>query len=249
MKTPGGSQLTAGRRPYASASTKRKRSKLTFTRYLGRGLGAYVPPSTTTLAKSEGPFSNAKKVTFLYENALTKVTPGATYSVLSYVNNDMYDFDKSGSLGNKQPLYYDSLLSASGPYRAYKVISWRTTFTIINATACPINVWVASAMTGAAEIDSVTEADNFPGVKKLYLTEAGGSHQQDTITVTGHIDDTYSGFEKDLNLLGAYNSGPGGPSFGAFIVSAGDGASNITYYVAVKHEAFTELSQVDALVS
>jgi len=29
--------------------------------------------------------------------------------------NDMYDYDNTGEAGNKQPLYYDALLSASGP--------------------------------------------------------------------------------------------------------------------------------------
>jgi len=27
--------------------------------------------------------------------------------------NDMYDYDNTGEAGNKQPLYYDALLSAS----------------------------------------------------------------------------------------------------------------------------------------
>jgi len=34
--------------------------------------------------------------------------------------NDMYDYDNTGEAGNKQPLYYDALLSASGPYKQYK---------------------------------------------------------------------------------------------------------------------------------
>jgi len=41
--------------------------------------------------------------------------------------NDMYDYDNTGEAGNKQPLYYDALLSASGPYKQYKTISWKTT--------------------------------------------------------------------------------------------------------------------------
>jgi len=31
--------------------------------------------------------------------------------------NDMYDYDNTGEAGNKQPLYYDALLSASGPIK------------------------------------------------------------------------------------------------------------------------------------
>jgi len=39
--------------------------------------------------------------------------------------NDMYDYDNTGEAGNKQPFYYDALLSASGPYKQYKTISWK----------------------------------------------------------------------------------------------------------------------------
>lgn len=251
--TIGGSQTTGKRRVMASSSTKRKRSKSARkgrgSQILGKIGAAYVPPSRTTLAMSSGPFQAAKFMNFLYENALAKINPGMTLWAASYVNNDMYDFDKSGYFGNKQPLYYDALLSGTGPYKAYKVISWKTTFTIINASTVPVNIWVAPALTAAAEVDTAAEADNFPGVKKLFLTEAGGSHQQDTITVTGHIDDIFTGFEKDLNTLGAYNTGPGGPVYGALLAQSADGVANAVVYVAVKHEAYTELLQVDAIVS
>jgi len=42
--------------------------------------------------------------------------------------NDMYDYDNTGEAGNKQPLYYDALLSASGPYKQYKTISCHVVF-------------------------------------------------------------------------------------------------------------------------
>jgi len=44
----------------------------------------------------------------------------------------MYDYDNTGEAGNKQPLYYDALLSASGPYKQYKTISWKTTWYFMN---------------------------------------------------------------------------------------------------------------------
>ena len=43
--------------------------------------------------------------------------------------------------GNKQPLYYDALLSASGPYKNYKVNSWRTTYTIEQLRMHPMTCW------------------------------------------------------------------------------------------------------------
>jgi len=56
-------------------------------------------------------------VTFLYENALSKVSGGTNVVTVQVKPNDMYDYDSTGDAGNKQPLYYDALLSASGPYK------------------------------------------------------------------------------------------------------------------------------------
>ena len=137
---------------------------------LGR-IGGKVAPSQTTLAKSGGPFTGRKYMTFLYENALTRVLPASVLSVLHCCPNSLYDFDKTGSsFGNKQPLYYDTMLTVSGPYKAYQVISWKTTYTIVNNSAVPITVFAIPPISATGEIDSIAEADNFPGVKRLFLT-------------------------------------------------------------------------------
>jgi len=75
----------------------------------------------------------------------------------------------------KQPLYYDALLSASGPYKQYKTISWKTTWYFMNQTACPVDIFISPPLNAANECDTVAEADNFPGVKRLRLTAATGS--------------------------------------------------------------------------
>lgn len=237
-----------------SASTKRKlkkKQKFSASKVLGKIGGAYVPPSKTTLANATGPFTEKKLTTFLYENGLTKCAPAASVVTVGFVANNLYDFDNNAGAywGNKQPLYYDQLLSSTGPYKSYKVISWKTTVTVVNQTAVPLNCWLAGAQWAATEVDSTVEADNWPGVKKLYLTASGGSKNEGTLTITGHIDDVFSGFEKDLNLYGAYNSGPGSPIYGSLVMQCADGTTNVEAYVAIKHEAFTELTVVDAIVS
>ena len=89
---------------------------------LGRIAGK-VAPSQTTLSRAIGPFAERKMVTFEYKNAATTVS-SANLLQLSVLLNSVYDFDKSSGnyFGNKQSLYYDQLLSASGPYKNYKVI-------------------------------------------------------------------------------------------------------------------------------
>lgn len=218
---------------------------------MGRITGK-VAPGATTLANAMGPFSGKKYLTFLYENALTKVAPGATTSVLSVMSNSLYDFDKTSlaSFGNKQPLYYDTLLTASGPYKNYQVQSWKTTYTVINMTAVPITVWAVPPTSAANEIDSVAEADNFPGVKSMSLTAATGSQNKGVITVTGHQFDVYPLLHLTANSTTAnYAGDPGSPIYQGLVVASADGTTNVEYYVAVKHEAYSELFNVDALVS
>jgi len=70
---------------------------------------------TTLQRKPDGPFPRSKKVTWIYENALTALSGAAATLAKSVKLNDAYDFDNSADVGNKQPLYWDTLMTASGP--------------------------------------------------------------------------------------------------------------------------------------
>lgn len=218
---------------------------------LGRLTGV-VRPSGTTLAQYPGPFTGVKKVTFIYENELTVVGGASNLLTAAIACNSLFDVDKSGSscFGNKQPLYYDTLLTVSGPYRQYKVISWKTTYTILNkSTTCPITVWALPPHTSTAELDSAAEADNWPGVKRLYLGSSGDSKNQGTMTVKGHVNDVYKTMEGDVNLVGPYNGDPASIIYGGLVIHGSDGTTAPSVYVAIKHEAYAELTYLDSLVS
>jgi len=226
---------------------KRKLNKPNDT--LGRITGK-VSSSATTLAVAPGPFTGRKFMTFLYENQLTQIGGSANVMTVVCKPNDMYDFDNSGDTGNKQPLYFDTLLTASGPYRTYKVISWKTTYYFINNTATtPVDIFVSPPIAGTGEFDSLAEADNFPGVKRLRLTASGGSKSHGSITIKGHIKDVYPTISDDSNFIGNYNTSPSTIVYQAVVVRGSDGSTAPSIYVSVKHEAYTELSFVDALVS
>lgn len=211
-----------------------------------------VSSRMTDLALARTPFKSNRMVTFEYTNELT-VMPGATnITTLNVACNDMYDFDRtSGSVfGNKQPLYFDALCSASGPYRNFKVISWETTYTIINVSSTvPITVWGIPPVPATGEFDSAAEADNFPGVKCLYLTGNNGSQSKGTLTLKGHIRDLFPGFTKDVNLVGSYGGSPTSIAFGGLVIKGSDGTTAPSVYIAVRHRAYTELSSVDSIVS
>lgn len=238
---------TPGERTLKARKIKSKSSAV--SNNLGRITGK-VAPSQTTLAAAPGPFSGKKYVTFLYENALTQIA-GATNVVTAIVKpNDMFDFDSSGDYGNKQPLYYDTLLTASGPYRQYKVISWKTTYTFINNTSSgPVDIFVSPPVAATSEFDSLAEADNFPGVKRLKLTSSGGSKNWGQIIVKGHIDDVYPTAEQDSNFVGPYNGSPSTLVYQVALARGSDGSTAPSVYVSVKHEAYCELSFLDSIVS
>lgn len=209
-----------------------------------------ISPSMTTLAAAPGPFSGKKYVTFLYENALTQIAGAANVITAIVKPNDMFDFDSSGDYGNKQPLYYDVLLTASGPYRQYKVISWKTTYTFINNTSSgPVDIFVSPPVAATSEFDSLAEADNFPGVKRLKLTSSGGSKNWGTIVVKGHIADVFPTAENDSNFVGPYNGSPTTLVYQVALARGSDGSTAPSVYVSVKHEAYCELSYLDSIVS
>lgn len=187
----------------------------------------------------------------VYDNALTQIGGSANLLTAHVASNSLFDFDKSGSscYGNKQPLYMDTLMSASGPYRRYRVNSWRTTFTVINDTSVPLNVWILPPITATSEIDSAAEADNFPGVIKGYLTEKGGSKSHGSWSVTGNIKDITDDYNMNATLQALYNADPATIAYGGVVVQAADGTTAAVVYVAVHHEFDVQLSEIDALVS
>lgn len=238
--------------------TKRMRSrsasarpwKVRRTDTLGSLGGSQVAPSRTTMARAQGPFGAKKYTDLVYQSYLRPCGGAAVFSNCYLQCNSAFDPDGGGFFGNEQPLFYDTLLTASGPYRGYKVISWKTTYTIVNNTGSPLNCFAIGAYGATAEFDSITEANNFPGVKRQYLTAKSGGKDTATITVTGHIKDVNAGTFTDSNNIGAFNSNPGAIVYGGLLVSTSDGTtSTAEVHVAVRHEMYTELQQVDAVVS
>lgn len=239
-------QLTPGGAKRQKVAKKRTWSKYSLGKLTGR-----IQPSNTTLAQCPGPFSGKKYVTFLYENALTQVAGAANVITANFKPNDMYDYDASGDSGNKQPLFFDTLLSASGPYKTFKVHSWKTTFTIINnSSSTPVDVFVSPPIAVTSEFDSLAEADNFPGVKRLHLTPGGGSNSKGSVTVYGHVKDVYPhSADSDSAFYGSYNTSPGTVVYQVVLFRGSDGTNAPIVYCSVKHEAFCELGYVDAIVS
>jgi len=204
-----------------------------------------VSAKSTTLASFPSPFPPTKFVTFEYSNGLGLRIPVSNTEVVNFAPNDMYDFDRTiGWLGNKQPLFFDALLSANGPYRFFKVISWVTEFTIINRGAAPITLWLTNAQL-AADIDTVAEVDNLPGVVKKFVDVTGGMSMV-TIKHSGNIKDTAASYVGDITNSGTYSSSPSNSVQGSLVLYS---SSSLNYEIAVKHRAYTQLLVLDAQAS
>lgn len=201
----------------------------------------------TTLSMAPTPFPKTRWITFDYQNGLFLRSPLATSDVTAFCPNDMFDFDRTSDnrLGNKQPLFYDQLIgSGIGPYKQFYVKSWYTTFTIINRGTAPITVWLTPPQTTAAEVDTVTEVDNLPGVVKKFIDVPGGQSMI-TISNKGAISDMNAGIEGDTGFTGFANT-PAVPVFASVVMSS---SANLIYEIAVSHKAYTRLTGVDAVVS
>jgi len=228
-----------------SASNPPVRAKRPTKRFKASYRTGRVAASKTTLSTYPTPFPRSKYVSFDYQNGLIVQTPLSNTQVVAFAPNDIFDFDRTtGFLGNKQPLYFDALLSSNGPYRYFKVLSWVTTFTIINRGAAPITLWLTNAPF-ASDIDTVSEVDNLPGVVKKFVDVPGGQAMV-SIKMSGNIKDEYLSQLGDAALTGTYGTSPTTSVQGSLVLYS---SSSLNYEIAVKHVAYTQLTLVDAIVS
>lgn len=240
------------RRPTISRGLKRKiEEDAEMPSSSRQKLGHYtsIDPSKTTLARSLGPFTGKKFVELIYWQTPLLQTTTAGGSFLEVRPNSAFDYDVTGNLGNKQPMYYDSLMTASGPYKSYKVVSWKTTWTFVNASTVGVNIWVSPPVLTSSECDSVAEAEEFPGVKKITLTSESGSKGIATCTITGSYKDVYPAAIGTDAQFAAYNANPAGAIAATIVYQPADASSVTKLYVGVKHVMNCILGQVDNVVS
>ena len=74
------------------------------------------------------PFPVSKKTQMVYTYGYAQPA-SAAFDYFTIACNDMFDLDRTtlGKLGNKQPTFFDAILSSTGPYKNYYVESWETT--------------------------------------------------------------------------------------------------------------------------
>lgn len=235
----------------AKSSAKRKRAASAVAGGMKR-----VRNETTTVMKlsRELPFPPVKEFCFLYESPLVNATQSVSGETNFLVGvNDLFDFDRSvaGYFRNKQPLYFDQLLTSSGPYKRYFVHHWDIYWTVINGeTSTPLNVIHAGPTLTSTDIDTFTEVMSMPGTQMRTLGQVGGDNAKVVIHSKGNVHDAAGVPSRDKNYEGDWVSSPTNGIYESLTVNF-PGYSSGTWkcYVAIQARLYATLYGADAVES
>jgi len=195
-------------------------------------------------------FPDVLPTTLRYNSNMVAIDVAAASTYYSFVLNGMYDFDFNDILGNKQPLYMDELLTADGPYKTYKVLSWKTTIHVINDSLDPLLCYWSQS-NAVAEADTLVEVQNRPNVRELILTQRDGAANQGKIIAPGNVNDIVGTIRNPADLAASYNGNPAGTLWGTlfFYNPGGVVSTPINAWLKITHDFEVELSTADGIIS
>jgi len=184
----------------------------------------------------EGPFPNKLATTLLYRS-VPVAQSGSAGSGTYYLNvalNDLNDFDYSNVLGNKQPLFYDQLFSATGPYTRLECKKWRTRITVINTGAEPVTIYWngKGSAVGVTEEDTLAEVTNRAYMQQFHLGAKGQSGDRCYIKSAG------SWFDHNTDIAAiaqAYNASPATVVYGTLFANTPTTTTAPTLVIQVDH--------------
>lgn len=183
-----------------------------------------------------GPFPKIMNTTLVYKNPSTNITSNgfSSFTYCQFALNSMFDLDQTNVIGNKQPLFYDQLLSIDGPYRNYRVNACKTTIRFINLSDKALFLYYDPCAAGLTEADSALEMENRRGVQCFTLTAQSNAKPMQTITKYQSIKAFYpTGVNQSENFSAAYNTGPSTVAYSTLGWKTIDG-SVAAYSVAIQ---------------
>lgn len=165
---------------------------------------------------SKNPFPREWKTTFSWMPSQVLLAPGAASGAFVLRLNDLYDPDYSNSLGNSQPLYFDQLLSATGPYQKFRVDGWRVKIELVNVSPntsggspMPLDIYLMQGATNAVDVDTFNELISSPGVETAILGPSGTTLGQRSWNFNGRLKDYIpDNTSVDLSWCGDYTTTP-----------------------------------------
>lgn len=224
----------------AKQMTNNKRQKKSSKSRAGRVAqrpGAWVAPFPPRMVR-----------TFKYLDTVTHTegSAGGGY-VHVFTPSSMYDPNNTGA--GHQPMFYDQLISSTGPYTRYRVLSVkaRVTFTCLSSSPSGVGLFASSSLSGPPSIIAAIErpwskwttvCGNASGKPVATLTMDVPAHEALGITKRHLLDDD--------NYAGYYNSSPG-INFSIMTFLYGLGASVGSASVCVEFDIVAELFSLAAV--
>lgn len=208
-------------------------------------LGKYYNPRT--------PFPSVMTTQLVYQGDMsTNISSGASStSYTTWRPNDMFDFDVSNNFGNKQPLYFDQLLSTTGPYKRYMVYAWKTTLTIFNLSDRPIECFIDTiSVNTTTDADSLSEVTDRKGIIKRIITGQANAKPYTTISWYKTLKSLVP-VARDAVAVWGGNFATSPPNYvsNSLVCRSIDGASGHSYRCKVSHVFYCKLWETDALQS
>ena len=233
------------KRPLASSQGKGPMKKLKTskpTRKRTKGTPEMYAPAQV--------FPDVLNTTLRYNSNMVAIDVAASSIYYSFNLNGMFDFDVDNILGNKQPLYFDELVTADGPYKNYKVKSWKTIIEVINDSTDPLLVYWSQA-DSTSDADSLIEVQNRPNVRELILTQRDGDKNSGKIVAPGKVTDIQGSIRNPADLTGAFSSNPTVPCIGTifFYNPGGVVSTPVNCWLKITHDFIVELARTDAIIS
>lgn len=183
-------------------------------------------------------------VSFRYGSVMNMLEAAVGAGVQQVWNlNSLYDPDATG-VGH-QPLYFDQMVTATGPYQRFRVLSVNVKFTVTNISADPV-LFAFYFQPGALDFPSRELLIEKPECKPIYLPQSGGGPVTRTYSRTIPIEKcfgiTRARLLADDVYSGLYNANPSQIALGVVMMYALPG-SGVVAQVSVATE-LTFLAEV-----
>lgn len=212
--------------------------------------GARKPKGIPEMYAKAQVFPDVLNTTLRYNSNMTRINPAAASTFVQFNPMGMFDFDIDNVVGNKQPLYFDELLTVDGPYKNYLVKSWNTKIEIINKSPEPLMAYWAQ-INQIAEADTLIEVQNRSNVRELILTHNGGDNDSGVIKAPGKITDIYGTRVNVGDQSGNQTSNPAIPILGVLYLYNPGGVitTPVDCWIKITHDFHVELNTADSIIS
>lgn len=209
---------------------------------------------TNRVPKTLGPFPRTMNTTLVYKQPSAVISSNGVvnYKVVRFNANGMFDYDYDNLVNNKQPLYFDQLLSIDGPYRQYRVNAFKTRIKFINLSDKALNVyWSPASVNNYTDNDTPTEIQNWKGVSYRQLTSQSNAKPQCTFKTFKKINQLVPATgTRTTQWLGGYGSNPTINIVQALMAETIDGSTTaFNFSIEVEHIFYVQLFDADAIIS